>query len=57
MSVSMNMKKMVAVLFLSFFGMLGLSGCDSNDGPAESLGETVDEAVEDTKREVEDATD
>lgn len=53
----MSLKKAIAVLCLSSFGMLALPGCDSNDGPAESLGEKIDETVEDTKREVEDATD
>jgi hypothetical protein len=33
--------------------MIGLAGCDDNDGPAEEVGEAVDEAAE----EVEDAVD
>jgi predicted small lipoprotein YifL len=33
-----------------------LVGCD-NKGPAERTGEKLDEAVQDTKRAVEDATD
>ena len=33
--------------------MIGLASCDDNDGPAEEVGEAVDEAAE----EVEDAVD
>lgn len=55
--MNMKIKRMIAVLFLSTFGMLSLSACDANDGPTESLGEKIDEATQDTKREVEDATD
>lgn len=34
-------------------GLLGIAGCESNDGPAEELGEAVDDAAE----ELEDAVD
>lgn len=33
-----------------------LLGCDSNDGPAEKMGEKVDEAGEEIQDEVDDAT-
>ena len=36
---------------------LGLTACDASDGPAEQAGEKVDEAIQDTKRAVDDATD
>jgi len=36
---------------------LGLTACDDADGPAEQIGEDVDEAIQDTKRAVDDATD
>lgn len=32
-------------------------GCDANDGPAEKAGEKLDEAGEEIKDEVDDATD
>lgn len=38
-------------------GGLVLTGCEEQEGPAERAGEAVDEAVEDTKRAVDDATD
>lgn len=41
-------------LFASF---AALASCDEPDGPAEKAGEAIDEAVQDTKRAVEDATD
>ncbi len=34
-----------------------LVGCDASDGPAESAGERVDNAVEKTKENVEDAAE
>lgn len=54
--MEINTRKLVAVLLLSTFGALGLSACEQ-DGPAENFGEQVDEAAQDTKRAVEDATD
>jgi hypothetical protein len=38
-------------------GGLGLTACDEADGPVEQAGENVDEAIQDTKRAVDDATD
>lgn len=35
---------------------LALAGCD-NEGPAEGVGEKIDEGAKDTKRAVDDATD
>lgn len=40
-------------LTLLMAGMLALAGCD-NDGPAESAGEEIDEAVRDAGNAVED---
>ena len=34
-------------------GALGLTACDTNDGPAEEIGEQIDDAADD----VEDAVD
>lgn len=33
------------------------TGCDSNDGPMEEVGESIDEAVDDVDDTIEDATD
>lgn len=49
------MRSILAVLLLG--GSLGLAACDEADGPAEQVGEAVDEAAQDTKRAVQDATD
>jgi hypothetical protein len=38
---------------LAFTPMVGLVGCDDNDGPVEEMGEAVDDAAE----EIEDAVD
>jgi len=47
--------KLIALAFLA--STISLAACDEADGPAEKAGEAVDEAVNDTKRAVEDATD
>jgi len=49
------MKKLFALGIL--LGGFGLAACDEADGPAERAGEQVDEAIQDTKRAVDDATD
>jgi hypothetical protein len=49
-------RKRVAVLLLSLFAAVALYGC-SKDGPAEELGEKVDETVQDAERKLEDAGD
>lgn len=51
-----NTKKLMAILVLSVLGVVGLTACEKK-GPAEQLGEKVDEAAQDVKRGVEDATD
>ena len=38
-------------------GNIALVGCDQNEGPLEKAGKSADEAVNDTKRAVEDGTD
>ncbi len=42
---------------LSLIAGLSLSACDEADGPVEKAGAKVDEAVNDTKRALEDAAD
>ena len=37
-------------------GVMGVSGCEEK-GPMEEAGESVDEAAQDAKREIDDATD
>jgi len=44
------------MLLLVLFA-LPLAACDTNDGPAENLGENLDRAAEDTKDAAEDAAD
>lgn len=45
---------MLALMLASF---VPLAACERNEGPAERLGEKVDEGVKDTKRAIDDATD
>ncbi len=42
---------------LALGAALGLTACPEKEGPAEKVGEAVDEAAGDAKRAVEDATD
>lgn len=49
-----GIRALAAVLVLG--GALGLAACEEQ-GPAEQVGEAVDEAAQDTKRAVQDATD
>jgi hypothetical protein len=50
-----NFKTRHAALWavLAVTPLMGLAGCDDDDGPAEKVGEAIDEAAE----EVEDAVD
>ena len=50
------MKKIVYASVLASFLSLGLAACEEQ-GPMEQMGEAADEAVNDTKRAVEDAAD
>jgi hypothetical protein len=55
-TISRRSRALLAGLALS--ASLGLTACpEKNEGPVEKAGEAVDEAVGDTKRAVEDATD
>ncbi|CAA0102375.1 Uncharacterised protein [Halioglobus japonicus] len=49
-------RKLLALLLVGSFGLFALSACEQ-DGPAEELGEKVDEAAADAKRKLDDATD
>lgn len=49
-----GIRVLLSVLLLG--GALGLAACEEQ-GPAEQAGEAVDEAVQDTKRAVDDARD
>jgi predicted small secreted protein len=53
------MKRVISLLCVCAFlaGGTLLAGCEEQDGPVERAGEAVDEAVKDTGRAVEDATD
>lgn len=47
-----------ALIGTAFAALLAIGACsDSNDGPAENVGEEVDEAVEETGDAVEEAGD
>jgi len=50
-----SLRALLAVLMVG--GAFGLAACDASDGPAEQVGEAVDEAARDTKRAIEDAAD
>ena len=54
----MNRRRIaMTLLAISFSGMVA-AGCKKEpDGPLEEAGEEIDEAINDTKRKVEDATD
>lgn len=49
-------RKLALALVFGLSAMVGFSGCQE-DGPAEELGEKVDEAAQDAKRKIEDAAD
>lgn len=51
-----NVKSIAFLLLLGVFSATGLAGCDK-DGPMENTGEELDEAAQDTKRAIDDATD
>ncbi len=36
---------------------LGIAGCDTNDGPVEKTGESIDRAIDNTGDAIEDAGD
>lgn len=44
-------------MFLLVLFALPLAACDTNEGPAEELGENLDNAAEETRDAVEDAGD
>ena len=51
-------RKTIAIaVALSLGAAMGLTACPEKEGPGEKAGKAVDEAVHDTKRAVEDATD
>ena len=49
------MRALMAVLLVG--STLGLAACDETEGPAEQVGEAIDEGAQDAKRAVDDATD
>lgn len=54
--MKINLKNIAFWVFFSIFSVVGLAGCDK-DGPMEDAGEQLDEASQDAKRAIEDATD
>jgi len=51
-----NLRVACAAILLGLF-VVGLSACKEEKGPAERVGEEVDEALNDAKRAIEDAAD
>ncbi len=49
-------KYLMSFMVALMLGVVGVSGCEEK-GPMEEAGETVDEAAQDAKRGVDDATD
>ena len=49
-------RNIAALLLVGMISTVGLVGCEK-DGPVENFGEEVDEAAQDAKRKIEDATD
>ena len=45
------------LLLLAIASSFLMLGCDRNEGPAEEMGESIDEAVEDAEDAIEDAGD
>ena len=43
------------LLLLAMVATFGVAGCDTNDGPAEEMGEALDDAGEDAGDAIEDA--
>ncbi|MEX2123634.1 MAG: hypothetical protein WD795_07045 [Woeseia sp.] len=46
--------KIHQLLLVAIVAAFGVSGCDSNDGPAEEMGEALDDTGEDVQDAVED---
>jgi predicted small secreted protein len=43
------------LLLIAIVAAFGISGCDTNDGPAEEMGEALDDTATDAGNAVEDA--
>ncbi len=52
----MLMKPLI-IAGMTAFGALSLTACDTNEGPAEEIGEDIDDAADDIEDEVEEGTD
>lgn len=52
------MKTLPILALLAFlFASLGITGCDMSEGPAEKVGENIDNAVDETGDAIEEAGD
>ena len=47
----------ILALLVFMFAGLGIAGCDTSEGPAEKVGEDIDNALEETGEAIEDAGD
>lgn len=47
--------KVHRLLLIALIAIFGVAGCDAGDGPAEEMGEAIDDTAEDASNAVEDA--
>lgn len=52
----LNIPLVLFAFSVSVAAPMGLSGCDSNDGPVEKAGQKVDEGIEEAGDEIDDHT-
>jgi hypothetical protein len=51
----MKIPQLLLLAIVTGVGGFGIAGCDSNDGPAEEMGQALDETGEDVQDAAEDA--
>jgi len=54
-TMSKHLTQMLLALFILGGASIGVAGCEQ-DGPAENIGESIDEGVEETQDEIDDNT-
>ena len=54
-TMSKHLTQMLLALFILGGASIGVAGCEQ-DGPAENIGEAIDEGVEETQDEIDDNT-
>ncbi len=53
----LRLRSLCLALLLATGGAMGITACDSSDGPAEETGEEIDEAAEKTKQQMDETTE